>query len=93
MTGSIPDPSPRSYPLSVTFVRRAGPIVVVSDSVDTFAEIETWLLEEASAERQMVDLLVKLIRRMKAAGSSIDRLTLHIGTLHPQLVGFRPLGR
>jgi len=88
MTGSTPDPSPRSYPLSVSFVRRAGPIVVVSDSVDTFAEIETWLLEEASAERQMIDLLVKLIRRMKAAGSSIDRLTLHIGTLHPQLVGF-----
>ncbi|WP_426419644.1 hypothetical protein [Bradyrhizobium genosp. A] len=36
----------------------------------------------------MIELLVKLIARMKAAGSSIDRLTLHIGTLHPQLVGF-----
>ncbi|MEH2539265.1 MULTISPECIES: hypothetical protein [unclassified Bradyrhizobium] len=88
MTGSTPDPSPRSYPSSVSFVRRAGPLAVSSGSMDTFAEIETWLLEEASAERQMIDLLVKLIRRMKAAGSSVDRLTLHIGTLHPQLVGF-----
>jgi adenylate cyclase len=68
-------------------VRRAGPIVVAA-GVDTFVEIENWLLEEASADRHMINLLVKLIGRMKAAGSSIDRLTLHIGTLHPQLVGF-----
>lgn len=88
MAGSTPDPSPRSYPSSVSFVRRAGPISVATGNMDTFAEIEIWLLEGASAERQMIDLLVKLIRRMKAAGSSVDRLTLHIGTLHPQLVGF-----
>ena len=81
------DPSPRSYPKSVAFVRRAGPIMVAA-GVDTFVEIENWLLEEASADRHMIDLLVKLIGRMKAAGSSVDRLTLHIGTLHPQLVGF-----
>ncbi|MGY8709739.1 adenylate/guanylate cyclase domain-containing protein [Bradyrhizobium sp. 18BD] len=88
MAGSTPDPSPRSYPSSVSFVRRAGPISVAAGNMDTFAEIEIWLLEGASAERQMIDLLVELIRRMKAAGSSVDRLTLHIGTLHPQLVGF-----
>ncbi len=81
------DPSPRSYPESVTFVRRAGPIVIAA-GMDTFVEIENWLLEGASAERQMIDLLVKLIGRLKSAGSAIDRLTLHIGTLHPQLVGF-----
>ncbi|WP_426612837.1 adenylate/guanylate cyclase domain-containing protein [Bradyrhizobium sp. McL0616] len=81
------DPSPRSYPKSVAFVRRAGPILVAA-GVDTFVEIEDWLLEEASADRHMIDLLVKLIGRMMAAGSSVDRLTLHIGTLHPQLVGF-----
>jgi len=88
MASGISDPSPRSYPPSVSFVRRAGPIAVAAGSTGTFAEIEAWLLEEASAERQMIDLLVKVIRRMKAAGSSVDRLTLHIGTLHPQLVGF-----
>ncbi|WP_246668311.1 adenylate/guanylate cyclase domain-containing protein [Bradyrhizobium elkanii] len=88
MASETADPSPRSYPQSVTFVRRAGPITAAVGGVDTFVEIENWLLEEASAERRMIDLLVKLIRRMKAAGSSIDRLTLHIGTLHPQLVGF-----
>ncbi|WP_245477661.1 adenylate/guanylate cyclase domain-containing protein [Bradyrhizobium guangxiense] len=88
MAGSTPDPSPRTYPSSVSFVRRAGPISVAAGNMDTFAEIEIWLLEGAPAERQMIDLLVKLIRRMKAAGSSVDRLTLHIGTLHPQLVGF-----
>jgi adenylate cyclase len=88
MTANTPDPSPRSYPASVSFVRRSGPIAVSSGSKGSFGEIETWLLQEASAERDMIDLLVKLIARMKVAGSSIDRLTLHIGTLHPQLVGF-----
>ena len=88
MGSETSDPSPRSYPPSVSFVRRAGPVAVAPGIADTFAQIEQWLLEEASAERQMIDLLVKLIRQMKAAGSSVDRLTLHIGTLHPQLVGF-----
>jgi adenylate cyclase len=88
MQSKPPDPSPRSYPQSVYFVRRAGPIEFDSERADTFADIEDWLLENASAEREMIDLIVKLIARMKAAGSSVDRLTLHIGTLHPQLVGF-----
>ncbi len=87
MTSPTCDPSPRSYPPSVSFVRRADPIVA-PENVETFADIETWLLEEASSEREMINLLIKLIGRMKAAGSSVNRLTLHIGTLHPQLVGF-----
>jgi adenylate cyclase len=88
MKSKAPDPAPRSYPQSVSLVRRAGPIESMFEPPDTFANIENWLLEDASAEREMIDLLVKLITRMKAAGSSVDRLTLHIGTLHPQLVGF-----
>lgn len=88
MASETSDPSPRSYPRSVSLVRRAGPIIVAAGIADSFTQIENWLLEEASVERQMIDLLVKLIRRMKAANSSVDRLTLHIGTLHPQLVGF-----
>lgn len=78
----------RSYPAAVSVVRRAGPTSSTSDASDTFAAIQTWLLEDASAEREMIHLVFKLIRRMKAAGSSIDRFTLHIGTLHPQLLGF-----
>lgn len=78
----------RNYPAAVSVVRRAGPTQSAFTMPDTFAAIQTWLLEDASSEREMIHLLVKLISRMKAAGSSIDRLTLHIGTLHPQLVGF-----
>ena len=88
MKNKAPDSAPRSYPQSVLFVRRAGPIELVLERSDTFADIENWLLEDASAEREMIVLLVNLITRIKAAGSSVDRLTLHIGTLHPQLVGF-----
>jgi len=61
MASETSDPSPRSYPPSVSFVRRAGPVAVAPGIADTFAQIEKWLLEEASAERQMIDLLVKLI--------------------------------
>lgn len=88
MNKKIPDPSPRSYPHSVSLVRRAGPIEIAAKHNATFSAIKHWLLEDASAEREMIELLVKLIAKMKAAGSSVDRLTLHIGTLHPQLVGF-----
>ncbi|MDH2384456.1 adenylate/guanylate cyclase domain-containing protein [Bradyrhizobium sp. CER78] len=88
MASRLVDPSPRSYPPSVSFVRRAGPILRAVGETDTFADIQNWLLEEAATEREMLHLLVKLITRMKAAGSLVDRLTLHIGTLHPQLVGF-----
>ncbi|UFW90588.1 adenylate/guanylate cyclase domain-containing protein [Bradyrhizobium barranii] len=89
MNGNTSDPAPRSYPPSVSFVRRTrtSAFATTGDAI-TFAAIESWLLEEASSERQMIDLLAKLIRRMKAAGSPVDRLTLHIGTLHPQLAGF-----
>lgn len=82
------DPSPRSYPASVSFVRRIGPIVPIFEKIAAFADIEAWLLEDASSEREMINLVVGLIARLKAVGSRIDRLTLHIGTLHPQLVGF-----
>ncbi|MGY4318126.1 hypothetical protein ACVWW1_007453 [Bradyrhizobium sp. JR3.5] len=51
MASETCDPSPRSYPPSVSFVRRAGPIAVAPGSADTLAEIENWLLEEASAVR------------------------------------------
>lgn len=88
MTSKIHDSFPRSYPSSVSFVRRAGPISCSDGVTDTFPNIQNWLLEEASNESEMISLLVKLIARIKAAGSSVDRLTLHIGTLHPQLVGF-----
>lgn len=88
MKGAAIESSSRSYPAAVSVVRRAGPSHAASGRPDTFSAIQTWLLEEASSEREMIHLLLKLIGRMKAAGSSIDRLTLHIGTLHPQLVGF-----
>jgi adenylate cyclase len=88
MNDKEPGSPTRSYPQSVSFVRRSGPIDRSARPAETFEGLQHWLLEHASAECEMINLLVKLIAGMKAAGSSIDRLTLHIGTLHPQLVGF-----
>jgi adenylate cyclase len=80
------DPSPRIYPKAIVLVRRlAGR---PSAAHLTFGEIESWLLGEAVDETDMLHLLESFIRRLIGAGSSIDRVTLHVGTLHPQLVGF-----
>jgi adenylate cyclase len=82
------DPAPRKYPAAVTLVRRSARGPASAPSVTTFAEIEHWLLHEASSEKDMLLFLESFIWRLLAAGSRIDRLSLHVGTLHPQLIGF-----
>jgi adenylate cyclase len=52
------------------------------------ADIEHWLLHDAALEREMLLTFESFIWRMVAAGLPIDRASLHIGTLHPQLLGF-----
>jgi adenylate cyclase len=82
------DPFPRTYPTTIALVRRSarGPSCVPRTT--TYGEIETWLLDHAAKEQDTLNLVEALIWRLKAAASPIDRFSLHIGTLHPQLVGF-----
>ncbi|WP_315836125.1 adenylate/guanylate cyclase domain-containing protein [Bradyrhizobium prioriisuperbiae] len=54
----------------------------------SFADIEHWLLHEAAVERDMLLFFESFIWRLVAAGGTIARVSLHIGTLHPQLIGF-----
>ncbi len=53
-----------------------------------FAQIEAWLLHEAALETDMLLFFESFIWRMIALGLPVDRVSLHIGTLHPQLIGF-----
>jgi adenylate cyclase len=82
------DPYPRQYPTLVTLIRRAnrGAASVTGDS--TVDEIRAWLLSTAISEKDLLPLIEDLVWRMVAAGLPVDRMTLHVGTLHPQLVGF-----
>ena len=52
------------------------------------AELEHWLLREAAREAEMAPLFESFVWRMIAAGLPLDRASVHIGTLHPQLIGF-----
>jgi len=82
------DPAPRQYPRAVTLVRRSARGPAAAPAVVSFADIENWLLHEAAAEKDMLLFLESFLWRVVAAGGCIARVSLHIGTLHPQLIGF-----
>ena len=82
------DPAPRTYVAGVSLVRRAANGIASAPSSTTLADIEHWLLHEATREKDWLVFLESFIWRLVVAGLPIDRVTLHMGTLHPQLVGF-----
>ena len=87
-TAKALDPAPRRYPAGVTLVRRSTLGAVSAPAQTSFAAIESWLLHDAARERDMLLFVESFIWRLVAAGAPLQRLSLHIGTLHPQLVGF-----
>jgi adenylate cyclase len=82
------DPAPRSYPEFITLVRRAARNTEAAPAETTMAQIEAWLLGPAIKENDLQALFQALVWRLVAAGLPLDRVSLHIGTLHPQLFGF-----
>lgn len=89
MTSSDPvAPAPRNYPAGVIVVKRSARGPASAPANTTIAEIEDWLLRSATLERDMLLLLESFLWRMVSARLPIDRASLHIGTLHPQLLGF-----
>ena len=69
-------------------MRRADRGPAAAPAKTSIAEIEAWLLGEAMREIDLLPLLESLYWRMVAAGLPLDRASLHVGTLHPQLIGF-----
>ena len=82
------DPAPRQYAKAVALVRRSARGASSAPASLTVAELEHWLLREAARESEMVLLFESFVWRMVAAGLPLDRASVHIGTLHPQLIGF-----
>lgn len=80
--------SARSYPPGVTLVKRSARGAAAAPAQTTMAEIEEWLLHAATLESEMLVLMESFIWHMIAAGLPIDRASLHVTTLHPQLLGF-----
>ena len=86
MTDKPIDPSPRSYPNMVTLLRRGDFDLALPAS--TSEELEAWLLDEAAKQDDLLSLFQEFVWRLIAAGFSIDRASLHVGTLHPELYGY-----
>lgn len=78
----------RRLPAAVSLLRRSerGPDSAPRET--TVEEIENWLQGEAMREADLLDLFESFLWRLRAAGIPLERATLHIGTLHPQLFGF-----
>ncbi len=81
------DQAPRHYPEGITLVRRvAGKPEGIPSG--TIADIADWLLGDAGREEDLLALFASLAWRFVDAGLPLDRASLHVGTLHPQLLGF-----
>lgn len=82
------DPAPRSYSAEVWLLRRSSTGAAAAPARTTVAEIEDWLLGDALNIDDLLLLTEALMWRLVAAGLPLDRASLHVGTLHPQLLGF-----
>jgi adenylate cyclase len=83
-----PDPAPRQYSPAVSLQRRTARGPSAAPERTTPDEIEAWLLREAVRADDLLPLYESLVWRLVAAGLPLDRSSLHVGTLHPQLFGF-----
>jgi adenylate cyclase len=83
-----PAAPPRSFPAGVTIVGRSARGATAAPAENSLSDIDAWLLKDAAREPEMLLLFESFIWRLIAAGVPLDRASLHIGTLHPQLLGF-----
>ncbi len=87
MTRHYLDPAPRSYSSAVMLLRR-GELKPDDPARLGKPDLETWLLNDAADETDLLELFQAFAWRMVAAGLPVQRVGLSIGTLHPQLVGY-----
>lgn len=83
------DPFPRSYAKGVVLRRRSQREAEAQGALGrTLADVEAWLLGEALAVGDVLDFFEAFCWRMAAALPAVERASLHVGTLHPQIYGF-----
>jgi adenylate cyclase len=82
------DPSPRTYPDAITLLRRRKANIGQVLAHDTVEALGDWLLDHAINEQDLMVLFDKLCWRLAATDIPVDRISLHVGTLHPQIRGF-----
>jgi adenylate cyclase len=84
LSASLTDIALVTYPADLTLVSRV-PISRLTAADGTALE---WLMSGQAARGGPAELLDGVMARLVAAGQPIFRATLHMSTLHPQLLGF-----
>lgn len=82
------DPAPRSYAPFVYIQDRSRRGPACAPVEQSVAKIIDWLLHEASRIENVLYMFEEFLWRCRAAGIPVDRSSLHIGTLHPRIIGF-----
>lgn len=87
MTLLTPLRAPAALPFGVDLVRRV-PTSVLDDAAPYADAPIDWLAREARAAPHLAAIIDGLAQRLRRAGVPLARLTIHIGTVHPQLLGY-----
>ncbi|MEM7271181.1 MAG: adenylate/guanylate cyclase domain-containing protein, partial [Pseudomonadota bacterium] len=82
------DPAPRNYAKMVRIAERRqnGPSAA-PDVVDVEA-LERWLIRDAPRIGEVIELIERFFWGCVKVGFPLDRASIHVGTLHPQLAGY-----
>jgi len=87
MNDPVADDSSPSVPDGVTLIQRVRKPSGLPDRLG-LEDVRAWLFEKALTAPNLLDLYQGFCWRLVAAGFPLDRSSLHIGTLHPQLFGY-----
>lgn len=88
MNQAMLDPTPRSYAPHVHLLNRSQRGPSSAPAKQTLDDLHGWLLHDATKIDNVMLMFEEFMWRCKAADLGIDRCTLHIGTLHPRVIGF-----
>ncbi|MEC9401882.1 MAG: adenylate/guanylate cyclase domain-containing protein [Pseudomonadota bacterium] len=88
MNKAFLDPAPRTYAPHVYLLARSSRGPSCAPETLSIDQLNSWLLHEATRIDDVMLMFEEFMWRCKAAGLAIDRATLHIGTLHPRVIGF-----
>lgn len=87
MSAAPEQDAPVALPPGVDLVRRV-PIAPLPDDAPHAHDAGAWLLGDARASPSLAAIVDGLAQRLRNAGVPLTRLTIHIGTVHPQLRGY-----
>lgn len=82
------DPSPRTYAANVQLIARSERGSACAPETQTLDDVKAWLLNDATEIKDVMLMFEEFMWRCHAANLHIDRASIHLGTLHPRVIGF-----